>query len=254
MRERPGFRGAFILRGRSLFKRRERRRRLGRSSRACRLGHRHCRLISLGELRPRPRQWRAGRRRGRDGALRRPARRHPVGAGPSRVWAVAVRSHDDPSRRTHDGHAVARHRHRHDPHDAPHLSIDDDSNLLAAGIERARHVEGTLAQRTAQGLEPGRTHDCRNLLRRQRSAVVGSGIVTRRNRLRGNASRTDRGKGEGGGADCDLSFQVWTPRCDLNCAPPRPPFRGAKTQPDRHCADARERASAWASTIAGNGA
>jgi hypothetical protein len=49
--------------------------------------------------------------------------------------------------------------------------------------------------------------------------------------LRGNASRADSGKGEGGGADCDLSFQGRTPRCDLCCAPPRPPSRGAKRNP-----------------------
>jgi hypothetical protein len=234
MRERPGFRGAFILRGRrrrraggSLQHFNRGRRRFGRpNGRACR-----CRLISLGELRPRSRQWRAGWRRGRGGALRWPAGRHPLCAGSSRVRAVAVRSHDDPSRRAHDRHAIARHRHRHDPHDAPHLSVDDDSNLLAARIERARHIDRTLAQRAAQGLEPRRTHDCRNLLGRQPSAVVGSGIVARRNRLRGDASRTDRRKGERGSADCDLSFQGWTPRCDLCRVPPRPPSRGAKCNP-----------------------
>jgi hypothetical protein len=236
MRERPGFRGAFILRGRhrrraggSLQHFNRGRRRFGRpNGRACR-----CRLIGLGELRPRSRQWRAGWRRGRGGALRWPAWRHPLGTGSPRVRAIAVRSHDDPSRRAHNRHAIARHRHRHDPHDAPHLSVDDDSNLLAAGIERARHIDRTLAQRAAQGLEPGRTNNCRNLLGRQPSAVVESGIVAGRNWLRRSRSRGEDGKSEGGGADCDLCFQDRTPRCDLCCVSPRPPSRGAKRKPDQ---------------------
>jgi hypothetical protein len=236
MRERPGFRGAFILRSRrrrrgggSLEHFNRGRRRFGRPNRrACR-----CRLIGLGELRPRPRQWRAGRRCGRGGALWRPARWHPLGAGSPRVRTIAVRSHDDPSRRAHDRHAVARHRHRHDPHDAPHLRVDDDSNLLAAGIERARYIDRTLAQRAAQGLEPGRTHDCRNLLGRQPNAVVGSGIVARRNRLRRSRSRSEDGKSEGGSADRDLCFQDRTPRCDPCCVLPRPPIKLA------HSAQAR---------------
>jgi hypothetical protein len=244
MGERPGFRGAFILRGRrrrradgSLEHFNRGRRRFDRpSGRACR-----CRLIGLGELRARSRQWRAGRRRGRSGALGRPAGRHPLGAGPSRVRTVVVRSHDDPSRWAHHRHAVAWHRHRHDPHDAPHLSVDDDSNLLAAGIERARHIDRTLAHRAAQGLEPGRTHDCRNLLGRQPSAVVGRGIVARCNWLSRSRSRSEDGKSEGGSADRDLCFQDRTPRCDLRCVSRRPPSRGANRNPIKlaHSAQAR---------------
>jgi hypothetical protein len=210
MRERPGFRGAFILRGRprccadgSLEHFNRGRRRLGwPNSRACRCG-----LIGLGELRPWSRQWRNGWRCSCGGALWRAGRRHPLGARPSRVWAVAVRSHDDPSRWAHDRHAVAWHRYRDDPHDTPHLRVDNDSNLLAARIECARHVDRTLTHRPAQGLEPGRTNDRRDLLRRQPNAVVGSGIVARRNRLCRSRSRSEDSKSEGGSADRDLCFQ-----------------------------------------------
>jgi hypothetical protein len=72
--------------------------------------------------------------------------------------------------------------------------------------------------------------------------------------LRRSRSRSEDNKSEGGSADRDLCFQDQDSPMRSLLRSAAAPVSRSKSKPDRPQADARKRASASASTIAGNGA